>query len=321
VDDPPLAVNDSAVVVAGSPATSVPVLTNDNANNPDQGELLTIVGATRPGHGSVAILAGGIGLKYRPAAGFHGTDRFSYTIRDPAGHADSAIVLVSVPVDKFKPVATAPAQSIVGPQTIGATTVAIRVTWTATDKGAGVARYQLYRSKNGGPWQRVSLRTALTRSVTQALTVNASYRFRARAVDKVGNVGAFAYGPTFKVRRIQETPSTALTYVGTWGTSTSASYSGGHAKASVTALDSATYSFTGRNIAWVAARSKVRGSARILIDGVVVGTVNLQSTTTSYRRVVYVRSFGALGPHTIQIVVLGTAGHPRVDIDTFVVVR
>ena len=224
-----------------------------------------------------------------------------------------------MPKDTFRPKVTGPVPAIVGLQTLGAKTVSVRLSWSGSDLGAGIARYELYRSKNGGAYVRVPLATAKARSVRQTLSVSARYRFKVRAVDKVGNVGVLVGGPTFRVLRPQDTPSTAVVYAGTWTAVRSVNYSGGHGRASSTALDSVTYTFTGRNIAWVAPRSKGRGSATILVDGLVVGTVNLQSTKLTFRRVVFTRSFGAVGPHTIQILVLGTAGHPRVDLDALVV--
>jgi hypothetical protein len=321
VDDPPLAVNDAVTVVAGSPAITIPILDNDNANNPDQGEVLTIVGASHPAHGSITVPTGGHSLRYRPAAGFHGSDRFTYTISDPGGHTDSATVLVSVPKDTFKPTVTEPVQTVVSLQTLGPKTVSVRISWTGSDLGAGIVRYELYRSKNGGKYVRVTLGTAKSRSATQSLSVSASYRFKVRAVDKVGNIGVSVAGPTFKVLRPQDTPTTALVYAGTWTRAKSTNYSGGYARASSTALDTSTYTFTGRNIAWVAARSTGRGSATILIDGLVVGTVNLQSTKLTFRRVVFSKAFGGAGPHTLQVQLVGTVGHPRVDVDAFVVLQ
>ncbi len=217
VNHAPIAVNDFPTVIAGSPATAIPVLINDDANNPDQGEMLTIVSATRPGHGTVRVVGGGTGLTYQPAARFIGSDRFSYTIRDPDGLTSSATVLVTVPRDRYRPVATAPVQSFATPRSMGSGTVPVRLTWSATDRGSGIARYELWQSRNGRSYTRVTLSSARARSATLSLALSGSYRFKVRAVDKVGNVGAFVAGPTFRLRATQETPTTAVVYAGTWG--------------------------------------------------------------------------------------------------------
>jgi hypothetical protein len=62
--------------------------------------------------------------------------------------------------------------------------------------------------------------------------------------------------------------------------------------------------------------SLTRGSARIYVDGTYVTTISLHGAAES-RQVVYAKRFAALGTHTIKIKVVGTAGHPRVDVDAF----
>jgi hypothetical protein len=57
------------------------------------------------------------------------------------------------------------------------------------------------------------------------------------------------------------------------------------------------------------------------VDGRVVATVSLNTPANAFRRLVFARSWGRSGTHTIRIVVLGTAGHPRIDLDAFVIVR
>jgi hypothetical protein len=46
--------------------------------------------------------------------------------------------------------------------------------------------------------------------------------------------------------------------------------------------------------------------------------VSLYASTTSLQRVVYAYSWPSQGSHTIRLVVVGTAGHPRVDVDALV---
>jgi hypothetical protein len=49
--------------------------------------------------------------------------------------------------------------------------------------------------------------------------------------------------------------------------------------------------------------------------------VSLYSGSTAYRRVVFTTSWGSVGNHVIRIVVSGTRGHPRVDVDAAIVAR
>jgi hypothetical protein len=56
------------------------------------------------------------------------------------------------------------------------------------------------------------------------------------------------------------------------------------------------------------------------VDGVTVATLDLHRTSTEYRRIVFRHTWPRSGPHTLRITVLGTTGHPYVDIDGLVVV-
>ena len=82
----------------------------------------------------------------------------------------------------------------------------------------------------------------------------------------------------------------------------------------------ATFTFTGSQVAWIATRAANRGLAAIVLDGVPTTTVDLARTTTEYRRLVFAPRVAIVGDHTLTITVAGTAGHPYVDVDGFVVV-
>ena len=120
--------------------------------------------------------------------------------------------------------------------------------------------------------------------------------------------------------RDQETSSLA-TYVGGWSRVVSTGALGGYVKYKSAAGATASYTFTGRAIGWVAPRSSSRGSATIYIDGGYVATVSLYRSSTLARYSVYRTSWLTSGTHTIKIVVVGTAGHPRIDVDAFTVLR
>ncbi|MDB4900711.1 MAG: thrombospondin, partial [Gemmatimonadetes bacterium] len=73
---PPIAADDSASTAYLTPV-DVDVLANDTDPN---GTLPTVVGVTQPAHGTAAFTA--TGTRYVPAAGFSGTDTYTYTISD-----------------------------------------------------------------------------------------------------------------------------------------------------------------------------------------------------------------------------------------------
>ena len=52
-----------------------------------------------------------------------------------------------------------------------------------------------------------------------------------------------------------------------------------------------------------------------------VKTVNLRSTKPVTKVLEFSASWPSNGSHTLKVVVLGTAGHPRVDSDAFVKLR
>ena len=158
-----------------------------------------------------------------------------------------------------------------------------------------------------------------TRSYSTSLRTGHGYTFLVRARDWAGNVGAWKVAATVKPSITQQT-STSIAYSGSWSTYTSTSYSGGTVKYATAAGASATYSFTGRAVGWVTTLKSTRGSAKVYVDGVLASTISL-ATTTTYRYVAFQKTWTTSGAHTLKIVVVGTSGHPRVDIDAFVVLR
>ena len=91
VNDPPLAVADSASTTQGV-AVDIAILTNDIDVD---GEPLSLTAFTTPAHGAVTDNGNGT-LRYTPAAGFTGTDTFSYTIRDASNATSSTTVTITV---------------------------------------------------------------------------------------------------------------------------------------------------------------------------------------------------------------------------------
>ncbi len=93
VDDPPVAVNDSASVAEDSGATAVTVLLNDT--DVDAGPQ-SIGSVTQPANGVVVITGGGTGLTYAPNANYcnspPGTtpDTFTYTLT-PGGSSGDGV--------------------------------------------------------------------------------------------------------------------------------------------------------------------------------------------------------------------------------------
>jgi hypothetical protein len=57
------------------------------------------------------------------------------------------------------------------------------------------------------------------------------------------------------------------------------------------------------------------------VDGVYRTTVNLTRSSTLPRSIVFATSWSTRGTHSVKILVVGTEGHPRIDVDAFAVLR
>ena len=153
----------------------------------------------------------------------------------------------------------------------------------------------------------------------RSLTPDRSYWLRVRTVERDGNVSGWMVGPTLKPSLVQQT-SSSIAYRKTWSTASSTGYSGGTARWSRTASASATFIFTGRNIAVVAAKATLRGKLKIYVNGAYKTTIDLGGPTAT-KVVAWQGTFSTSARRTIKIVVVGTSGRPRVDLDAFAVLR
>ncbi|MEW6226196.1 MAG: Ig-like domain-containing protein [Chloroflexota bacterium] len=95
VNDDPTALADTLTVAEDSGTTSnIDVLGNDSST-PDGPETLTVTAVGGASHGTTALHATQ-GVRYTPAADYHGADSFSYTISDGNGGSATATVNVAV---------------------------------------------------------------------------------------------------------------------------------------------------------------------------------------------------------------------------------
>ncbi len=223
--------------------------------------------------------------------------------------------------DVTPPVVSVPRPSLASGKTIGTSTIPVTVSWTAADTGSGISSTRLQLSKNGGTFSSVTLASSTATSATLNLAPGTtSYTLRARATDGAGNVSPWVTRSPFRVLLYQET-SSAIAYSRPWTTASWYAYSGGRARYATTAGRRATLSASGFSIAWVASLGSTRGSARVAVDGATARTYSLYHSATHHRRMVVAWNFGVSGRHTVAITVAGTARHPRVDVDAFVVLR
>jgi hypothetical protein len=119
-------------------------------------------------------------------------------------------------------------------------------------------------------------------------------------------------------RRIPET-NAGIAYSRGWTTAAHDGYAGGQVLYSERDGATATYTLFARSVTWVGPVGATRGKARIWIDGVDVGVVDLRRSTFRARVSLFTKTWSRAGAHTLGIQVLG-AGRP-VAIDEFVITR
>ena len=259
-------------------------------------------------------------LSGRPAGTYQLQVRYlgdSDVFEPSSASMDVLVTGSSGPTDTTPPTAIAPTWRLVNGSAISAGRTTVRLAWSGSDTTSGIDRYELAQSTDGGGWTSVSTSLTAT-SLDRALAHGHAYRFRVRAVDTAGNVGAWMTGPTFRLTHYGES-SSKVTYSGSWSTSTSSVYWGGKARASSQAGAKATLTFTGRSVEVVSRKGPARGKAQIYVNGVLKATVDLYASSYQNQRVVWAGSWSSSASRTITVRVLGTAGRPRVDLDAFVV--
>jgi bacillolysin len=253
---------------------------------------------------------------------------------DAAGNTGSASGALSIKVDTTSPgLSGTPAHSLFSPlQLLSSTlpgTVPVNLTWSAaTDNtgGSGIAHYQVQQSTNGLAFTNVGQpsATSLKRELTPGTN---TYRFRVRATDRAGNPSSsFRAGPTFKVSALQES-NPAIVDTGTWTTASLSGAYGGSVQFASAAGRKVTLNVpTGtKNVGLVSTKASNRGKAQVCVDpGTATqscNTVDLYSSVTQPRSVVFSKVVSPATSHKVEVRVLGqksaSSTGTRVDVDAF----
>jgi len=222
--------------------------------------------------------------------------------------------IVPITWDSSAPQAPSPPSSALGgaAKALVGGSAPVVVSWTA----ASGLHFQIRQATDGHSFG--SPTTLAGSSAVRTLAPGHTYRFSVRAVDSTGTFGAWTLGSSYRVTAVQQS-STAVHYHGTWANSTSTTWWGGTARSSSSRGSTATFTFTGKSIAWVGLKASNRGKAYVYINGVLKATVDLYSATTLKQRIVWAANYSTSATRTITIKVLGTSGRPRVDVDGFIV--
>jgi hypothetical protein len=83
----------------------------------------------------------------------------------------------------------------------------------------------------------------------------------------------------------------------------------------------ATTTFAGRSIAFVTTKAVRRGKVRVYVNGRRVATIDLRRSSKLARVIVWQRTWAKAAKRTIRVIVVGTSGRPRVDVDAFAILR
>ena len=226
------------------------------------------------------------------------------------GSPNTYYAAASFVVDATDPVAAVTKVGFVAMSTISTGgALPLNITWNASDAASGIASVELDQSPNGSGWVAIYGPAASVSSPRQYTTTAGQHQFRVVAEDPVGNDTT----STAFIRFLSEFQETALTYTKTWNTNTTAN-AWGTTRYSTQRRATATLTFNGTDVVWIAQRGPKRGVANVFIDGVKTH-VDLYSASLTERRVVFIATGLSNGPHTIKIKVKGTSGRPRVDVD------
>jgi hypothetical protein len=167
-----------------------------------------------------------------------------------------------------------------------------------------------------GSWERVSYWWLTGSSRTSAWS-HAARQYVTRVMAIFGGVESDK--PSVLAIRHYSERSSTIDYGGTWHVARAAAYAGGRVSYASTAGARAEITFTGMRIAWYGPTGPTRGKARVMIDGVLAKTVDLNRSTFSARSLLYSSSWKVAGRHSLVIEVVATRGHKLVAIDELVV--
>ncbi len=230
-------------------------------------------------------------------------------------------VALRVVVADDQPTAKAPVPSFKSKVQLGDSTLKVRVKWDpATDPSSSIDGYEVQLSKGGGSWGSTIARSASQRVASWTLALDATYRFRVRAVDSVGNWSPWAESGSHRAHPVDDRNSSVVRS-GNWVRKSSSGAYRGTVTGSRSARASLAMTFTGTGIAVVGPKNSRRGKVRVYVDGSYIKTIKMRSSTSINRLVVFKRAFSSSGTHTIVLKPTGTGTYPQFRLDAFVVLK
>jgi hypothetical protein len=191
--------------------------------------------------------------------------------------------------------------------------------WQATPVGGAITSYDVQQSTNGGAFVDRTLSSPTATTLATNLTPGSTYQFKVRANNSNGH-GEWVTTAAFLAKQKPDTAN-GIVYSSGWSIKALTGAWDNSVHTSSIAGKQVTFTFTGRNVSWIGTKGPNYGSADVYIDGVFQKTVNCHTTTSAVKKKQTLTRYGwgdVSQTHTITIVVDGTAGHPRIDVDAFV---
>jgi hypothetical protein len=252
-----------------------------------------------------------------------GTPPGPYTI-DVQGRNQGRTVSTRLTVNVVEdpPTAQPPIMSLMPGVQLGRTSVKVRVVWPpASDPTSPIGGYQVQKTTDGVTWTSTISLGATRHETTYTLALDTNYRFRVRAVDTAGNWSPWALELAQTRLHPYDDRSSVVVHGGTWARTTAASAWRETLSGSSRSSTSLGMAFTGHSVAVVGPRNPWRGKAKVYVDGVYIRTIDMRTSSSTSRQVVFTRYFPRGGWHTIKVVPVATAAHLVFRLDAFVVSR
>lgn len=235
----------------------------------------------------------------------------SFTVTATNANGTSAPATASWRVDT-----KAPSVALTAPTAAFTLASSLHVTWKGSDTGSGVAKYQLRYERapyNGGfaAWVYPSSWQSLTGSYVTAagLAAGYDYCYSVRAVDKAGNASAWTAS---RCTAIPLDDRALATSTG-WSRQTGSAYYLGTATASSSLNAKLTRTSVAlKRIAVLATTCSTCGKVAVYVGSVLVGTVNLASSTT-HNKVLFSFPVFSLRTVTVTLKVVTSGRLVRVD--------
>lgn len=185
----------------------------------------------------------------------------------------------------------------------------VTFTWSGSDDitASGDLTYSYLLSSADPEWSSYDTETLRTYSNLP----NGTYTFKVRSRDEFGNVDNTAAEVTFAVDapekfRYEDTTSEIVYSPSCWSTYSNGLLSGGSAKISKKKACTATLNYTGSKVEFITARANKLGRAKVYIDSVLQGTLELYSSATTTQLNLYEYDHVVTGSHTIMVEVAGS---------------